>query len=182
MMESACSSSRSSTGGRLDCSRASTRAFLSIGRNVLAIPACTRQTSSALQTEGRLVLALTMMERAFSKSASLSTYTWQMPVPVSMQGTVACSTQARMRPAPPLGMRRSTRPAASMIFVALWREVSSTMFTISGSNPAARTPSLSASTIALLDRYASFPGRSMQTFPLLRQSAAASEVTFGRLS
>ena len=34
----------------------------------------------------------------------------------------------------------------------------------------------------MLDRYASFPGRSMQTLPLLRQSAAASEVTFGRLS
>ena len=47
---------------------------------------------------------------------------------------------------------------------------------------AARTPSLSASTIAFAERYASFPGRSMQTLPLLRQSAAASEVTFGRLS
>ena len=37
-----------------------------------------------------------------------STKMWQMPVPVWMQGTLAFSTQARMSPAPPRGMSRST--------------------------------------------------------------------------
>ena len=68
---------------------------------------CTRQTSAALQTEGRLVLALSMMFSAMSKSASRSMYTWQMPVPVSITGTRAFSTTARISPAPPRGMSRS---------------------------------------------------------------------------
>ena len=36
--------------------------------------------------------------------------------------------------------------------------------------------------MATEERCASLPLRRTQTFPLLRQSAAASEVTFGRLS
>ena len=52
-----------------------------------------------------------------------------MPVPVSMQGTVAFSTQARIRPAPPRGMRRSTRPLAVISSCAEAWLVSSTMFT-----------------------------------------------------
>ena len=55
-----------------------------------------------------------------------------MPVPVSMQGTVAFSTQARIRPAPPRGMRRSTRPLAVISSCAEAWLVSSTMFTMSG--------------------------------------------------
>ena len=35
-----------------------------------------------------------------------------MPVPVSMQGTAAFSTQARISPAPPRGISRSTSPRA----------------------------------------------------------------------
>ena len=72
----------------------------------------TRQTSSALHTDGRLVLAFSMIFTAMLRSASLSTYTWQMPVPVSMQGTLAFSTHARMSPLPPRGISRSTRPSA----------------------------------------------------------------------
>ena len=53
--------------------RSSTMAFLSRGRNCAATSRWTRQTSSALQTEGRLALALTMMLTAFARSAALST-------------------------------------------------------------------------------------------------------------
>lgn len=73
-------------GGRPAAARSSTRRFLSMGRNCPAISAWTIATSSALQTDGRLVLAFSMIFSALSKSASLSTYTWQMPVPVSMHG------------------------------------------------------------------------------------------------
>ena len=83
-----------------------------MGRNRSATALWTRHTSSALHTEGRLVLALTMIFTALSKSAYSSTYTWQIPVPVWMQGTVACSTQARISPAPPRGISRSTSPSA----------------------------------------------------------------------
>lgn len=58
----------------------------------------------------------------------LSTYIWHMPVPVSMQGTVAFSTQALISPFPPRGIRRSTRPVAVISSFALPREVSSTRF------------------------------------------------------
>ena len=54
----------------------------------------------------------TMMFTAMSRSAYSSTYTWQIPVPVWMQGTVAFSTQARISPAPPRGISRSTSPSA----------------------------------------------------------------------
>lgn len=69
-----------------------------------------------------------------------------------------------------------------MISVALWWLVSSTMLTMSGSPPADAMPCLSAATMALAVRKASLPLRSMQTLPLLMVSAAASDVTFGRLS
>ena len=72
-----------------------------------AIALSTSSTSSALQTLGRLVLALLTIFSAISRSAVFSTYTWQMPVPVAMQGTVAFWTQALIRPAPPLGISRS---------------------------------------------------------------------------
>ena len=70
-----------------------------------------------------------MMFRAMSRSASASTYTWQMPVPVSTQGTVAFSTQERISPAPPRGISRSTSPVAVISSRALSRLVSWTRFT-----------------------------------------------------
>ena len=95
-----------------------------MGRNRPATGASTRQTSSALQTEGRLVLAFSMMFSAMSRSADASTYTWQMPVPVWMQGTLAFSVQARISPAPPRGISRSTSPTAVIRSLALWRVAS----------------------------------------------------------
>ena len=127
-------------------------------------------------------MAFSMMFRAFSRSASLSTYTWQMPVPVSMQGTVADSTHARMSPAPPRGMSRSTRPEAVISSCALRRVGSETRLTNVSGRPASRSPSCMAATMAAAERYASLPPRSTQTLPLFMASTAASEVTFGRLS
>ena len=46
----------------------------------------------ALQTDGREVFAFMQILIAMSKSASLSTNVWQTPVPVSITGTVLCST------------------------------------------------------------------------------------------
>ena len=53
--------------------RSSTSIFFNLGRNTPAISRWTSRTSSALHTEGRLVLALLMMRRAMSKSALRST-------------------------------------------------------------------------------------------------------------
>ena len=90
----------------IENAKASRRA--SLGRNSAAMSRCTRHTSSALQTLGRLALAFSMMSSALFRSAVSSTYTWQMPVPVWMQGTLAFCTQARISPAPPRGISRST--------------------------------------------------------------------------
>ena len=105
-----------------------------------------------------------------------------MPVPVWMQGTRAFSTQERMSPAPPRGISRSTSPTARISSLALCRVVSCTRLTASRGSPACASPSRRASTMALADRNASLPPRSTQTFPLFSASAAASEVTLGRLS
>lgn len=51
------------------CRAVITSAFLSMGKNFAATARCTRQTSSALQTEGRLVLAFSRMRTALSRSA-----------------------------------------------------------------------------------------------------------------
>ena len=99
-----------------------------------------------------------------------------------MQGTVAPATQARISPAPPRGISRSTTPLAVMMSAADWWVVSSTMFRISGSPPAAAMPPFRAETMAQAVRWASLPLRRMQVLPDFRASAAASEVTLGRLS
>ena len=142
----------------------------------------TRQTSSALQTLGRLAFAFSMMSSALVWSAVSSTKMWQMPVPVWMQGTFAFSTQARMSPAPPRGMSRSTYPTAVMRALAEAWVVSSMRQTAVSGRPLARRPCRRAATMALAERHASLPQRRMQALPLLMASAAASLVTLGRLS
>ena len=182
MRAAASPSSRSSTGGRPLAFRPSTRCSFSRGRRAPAISLCTRHTSAALQTLGREHLAFSRMFSAMSKSASLSTYTWQMPVPVSMTGTVALSTQARMSPAPPRGMSRSTRPEAVISSTADCRDTSCTSPRASWGSPAAASPSRRADTMTAAERWASLPQRSTQADPAFSVSAAASEVTLGRLS
>ena len=182
MTAAARSSSRSSTGCRPRATRAGPRRRASLGRNSAAMAECTRQTSSALQTLGRLALAFSMMSSAWVWSAESSTKTWQMPVPVWMQGTLAFSTQARMSPAPPRGMSRSTKPTAVISALAEAWVVSSMRETAASGRPFSFRPRRRASTMAWAERQASRPQRRTQTLPLLMARAAASLVTLGRLS
>ena len=99
-----------------------------------------------------------------------------------MQGTVAFLMQASIRPFPPLGIRRSTYPLARISSFALSLEVSSIKFTRASGKFREESPFLIAATIALAELNASFPPLRTLTFPLLRQSAATSAVTLGRLS
>ena len=66
--------------------------------------------------------------------------------------------------------------------IAEAREVSSIKVTAVSGNPAKTSPQRSAFVIWNAVRCASFPHRKMQTLPLFTASAAASLVTFGRLS
>ena len=66
--------------------------------------------SAALHTPGREHFALTTMRLAISGSAVSWTYTWQLPTPVSITGTLAFSTTLLMSPAPPRGMSTSIIP------------------------------------------------------------------------
>ena len=122
------------------------------------------------------------MRTAISKSAAASTYTWQMPVPVWMQGTVAFSTQVRISPAPPRGISKSTKPSAVISRRALSWLVSSTRLTAVSGRWARRSPARSAVTMAWQLAHASLPQRSTQALPALTARAAASAVTLGRLS
>ena len=99
-----------------------------------------------------------------------------------MHGTVAFSTQARINPAPPRGINKSTFPAAVISAVASLRSVLEGIPTRSAGSPAFSRPSFNALTIAREERNASFPPRKIHTLPLLIRRAAASDVTFGRLS
>ena len=107
---------------------------------------------------------------------------WQMPVPVSMTGTVALSTQARISPAPPRGISRSTSPEAVISSRADCREISSTRPRAFWGSPAAASPCRRALTMAAAERWASLPHRRTQAEPAFSASAAASDVTLGRLS
>src|SRR4051794_17728195 len=130
----------------------------------------------------RVRLRVSVMSTAMSRSASASTYTWQLPTPVSMTGTVDSSTTLRMRPAPPRGMRTSTKPRARMrCFADSW-SVPGTSWTVSVGSPALSPASARMATnAALLDRALDEP-RSSTALPLLRHRPAASTVTLGRAS
>ena len=105
-----------------------------------------------------------------------------MPVPVWIQGTVAFSTQARISPAPPRGISKSTRPSAVINSLALAWEVSDSRLTAHSGRRALRRPARRASTMAWQLAQASRPQRKMQALPALIARAAASLVTLGRLS
>src|SRR3954453_8433232 len=62
------------------------------GRNESAMSACTSSDSAVLQVDRRWVLEFSTTASAFSRSAAASTYTWQLPTPVSITGTVDSST------------------------------------------------------------------------------------------
>ncbi len=98
-------------------------------------------------------------------------------------GTVApFSTQARISPAPPRGISRSTTPVrrhqtSGALVTGILQNIHDVRVAAGGGD--AR---FSAFTMAVAVRVGLLPLRRTQTLPLLTASAAASEVTLGRLS
>ena len=161
---------------------ASCRARTTRGTNASATSACTSSDSAALQTDGRCVLAFSTIASAMSRSASRSTYTWQLPTPVSITGTVDSSTTERIRPAPPRGISTSTSPRARISALAASWPSPGTSWTTSAGRPAPAAASRSTATTASFERRALEEPRSSTALPLLRQMPAASAVTLGRAS
>ena len=122
------------------------------------------------------------MRSAASSSAPASTYTWQLPVPVSMTGTVEWETTALIRPAPPLGMSTSMPPRATIMALAPALPHGSTVWTRSAGSPTDSRALRMAPTSAALDASAALPPRRTTALPALRARTAASTVTLGRAS
>jgi hypothetical protein len=118
---------------------------------------------------------------ARSRSASASTYTWQLPTPVSITGTVDSVTTVWISPAPPRGISTSTSPRACISSLTAARSPGTPWITSAGS-PASTTASRSTAMISSFDDAAEDDPRSSTALPDLRQIPAASAVTFGRAS
>ena len=73
-----------------------------------------------------------------SRSAAASTYTWQLPTPVSITGTVDSSTTDWIRPAPPRGISTSTRPRARISSLTVSRDSAGHQLDDVGRQPGAR--------------------------------------------
>ena len=152
------------------------------GRAFSAIVLCTNTVSMALQTEGRDVFALKIISAAIATSADSSTYTWQLPEPVSITGTFAFSTTALIKPAPPLGINTSKYSVKRIISFADSLLVFCTSWTQFPDKPTCSNAACIMLVIHWLEWNASFPPRKMTALPDFKQSAAASEVTFGLAS
>ncbi len=158
---------------------ASARADSSRGRN--GTSRWTSSVSAALQTLTRWVLALSTIASAIAGSAEASTYTWQLPTPVSITGTVDSRTTRSISEAPPRGMTTSTRPRAPSSSPTEARSAGSSSIDPAG-RPAFSAVSVRTATSAALVRNAEAEPRSRAALPLLRHRPAASTVTLGRAS
>ena len=107
---------------------------------------------------------------------------WQLPVPVSMVGTVAFSTTALINPAPPRGITTSTSPRARMRWVTLDRSSDGSNCTASAGRPAAVRVWRRIRTSSALELAADDEPRSSATLPDFSAMPKASTVTFGRAS
>ena len=142
---------------------------------------CTSSVSAELQTLTRWVLEFSTIASAIAGSAEASTYTWQLPTPVSITGTVDSRTTRWMSAAPPRGMTTSTSPRAFSSSPTDARSAGSSSTNPSG-RPAFVPASVSTATSAVLVPKADADPRSSAALPLFRHSPAASTVTFGRAS
>ena len=105
-----------------------------------------------------------------------------MPTPVSITGTVDCSTTVLISEAPPRGISTSTRPRARISSLTESRLVASSNWIALADRPASATALRSTDTIAAFELSAEPEPRSSAALPDLRQMPAASAVTFGRPS
>ena len=135
-----------------------------------------------MHTDGRCTFEFITISVAISKSAYLSTYTWQFPAAVSTTGTVAFSTTLFIRPFPPRGINISMYPFILISSVAVSLDVSSTMFNAPSGIPQEYAASCIILIIALLEFIASLPPLKIHAFDVLRHKTAASTVTFGLAS
>jgi hypothetical protein len=126
-------------------------------------------------------LELSTTASAMAGSAEASTYTWQLPSPVSMTGTRDSRTTRWISEAPPRGMTTSTRPRAFSSSPTDARSAGSSSTKPAG-RPAFSPASVSTPISAVLVTKAEAEPRSRAALPLLRQRPAASTVTFGRAS
>ncbi len=88
----------------------------------------------------------------------------------------------RTNASPPRGTMRSTYRSQVIRTSTASRSATSMNPSASGGSPAFSSPLARIAAMTPFDSSASRPPRSTQAFPLLTQSAAASAVTFGRLS
>ena len=123
-----------------------------------------------------------IISTAIFKSADSSTNIWQLPVPVSMTGTVAFCTTAEMRPAPPLGISTSKYSFIFMNSVVTSRELSSIREMAFGLISKLPRALLMQATMASFELAASLPPFRITALPVLKQSPKASAVTFGLAS
>ena len=156
----------------------SARRFINSGRNVSAIFSWMTSDSHALHTPILCVLAFNIISIAISKSTKI----WQFPVPVSMTGIVAWFTTALISPAPPLGISTSTYSFIFIKAAAVSLDVSSIKAITCSGSPSFTSALRIVSTIAILEWIASLPPFKITTFPVLKQRANASAVTFGLAS
>ena len=112
-----------------------------------------------------------------------STYTWQLPTPVSITGTVDSSTTDRISPAPPRGISTSTRPRARIsALTASWRSPGTSWTTSAGRPAAPAAVPQHRHDGGVAGAGAATSPRSSTALPDLRQIPAASAVTLGRAS
>ena len=102
------------------------------------MPACTSSDSAVLQVDSRWVFEFSTTASAFSRSAASSTYTWQLPTPVSITGTVDSSTTVLISDAPPRGISTSTRPRARISSLTESRVLASSSWIEPAGRPAVR--------------------------------------------
>ena len=135
--------------------------------------------SHALHTPTLCVFAFSIILSAMSKSALSSTYTWQLPVPVSMTGTVAFFTTNCISPLPPRGIITSTYSFIVSSSFTHSLSVDSISCKAFSSMPFALSASLITFAMAMLELIASLPPFNMTAFPVLKHSPKVSKVTFG---
>ena len=99
-----------------------------------------------------------------------------------MTGTVATAESAFLRPSPPRGMIRSTRPSCVASSVSSSRPPPATSESDPAGSPAASAASAATLASTALECAALDEPRSTIALPDFRHSAAASIVTFGRAS
>ena len=134
-----------------------------------------------MHTLGRCVFELSRISSARSRSASASTYTWQLPTPVSITGTVDSRHHGLDQPGATPRNQYVDQPARLHEFLHRG-PIPGTPWTTSAGNPADSAASRSTAMIASLDAAAEDEPRSRTALPDFRQIPAASAVTFGRAS